>query len=80
MPLYPYQCNVCDRKEDFLFGFEHDAPICCGEHMDRTYHETTIGFSIDFKDGYDTGAGKYFVTKRERDTYLSQKQWRRIKS
>ena len=34
---------------------------------------------IDFRDGWDMGAGKYFSTKRERENWISSKGKRRVR-
>lgn len=76
MPLYPYKCKTCGKEEDFLLDYEHKDPLCCNNPMERTF--TTFGFSVDFKEGWDAGAGRYFDTKRERNNWIAENNLRRI--
>ena len=78
MPVYPYKCHTCGKQVEHLLPFDHDDPFCCGDVM--AYQFTPFSFSVDFKDGWDDGAGKYFSTKRERDTWVSENNVRRIRS
>ena len=34
---------------------------------------------LDFRDGWDMGAGKYFSTKRQRDNWISETGKRRVR-
>lgn len=80
MAIYPFKCDKCQTEEEkFLKPDEDHTAICpkCGEDMRRVY--TPFTTVVEFRSGWDMGAGKYFDTKRERDTYLSVKGLRKIR-
>lgn len=78
MPLYEFRCPVCgDRKNELMdINGPKKLTCSCGEQMERVY--SSFNFTIDFRDGYDIGLGKYFNTARERDYYIAGKEIRRI--
>lgn len=80
MPLRGYRCETCGHETDELFPNGYPSTIeCerCGEVAN--YFVGAALYRVDFRDGYDWGAGAYFNTKRERDTYADKKGLRRIR-
>lgn len=72
MPLREYKCS-CGHTFDELFDDEY--PECmpcpgCGHPAKNVFGAPS--FKIDFNDGWDPGAGSYFGTARQRDTYLDR--------
>ena len=78
MPLYEFQCE-CGVVAPELRDLGHTKPpVCeCGKTMKRKW--SSFSFSIDFRDGYDIGLGRYFNTARERDYHIAKNQIRRIR-
>lgn len=80
MPLYPFKCDKCNREEDeFQSANQEHTLLCprCKAEMRRVFTPATT--VVEFTPGWDMGAGKTFDTKRERDTYLSEKGLRKIR-
>lgn len=43
MPVYLFECERCRGKKEVLQNFSGEAPICCGEPMNKLpTHPTTI--------------------------------------
>jgi DNA-directed RNA polymerase subunit RPC12/RpoP len=79
LALREYVCRRCGNVQTELFNGEYPENIkceACGSRAD--YHIAPAAFRFDFKDGYDWGAGEYFNTARERDTYLDKKGLEKI--
>jgi hypothetical protein len=49
----------------------HVAVCKCGAQMKREWSSTAFSFSFWY--GYDVGAGKYFDSDRERNSYIQEK-------
>ena len=80
MPLRGYRCDYCGHTTDELFNDGYPGTVEC-EDCGRTasYYIGPTVYRVDFRDGYDWGAGAYFGTKRERDTHADKNGLRRIK-
>ncbi len=37
MPIYPYVCPQCGKSEERVLPMVHEAPVCCGQPMQRRY-------------------------------------------
>lgn len=71
MALRGYTCK-CGRVTDELFDGEYPKSIQCECGRMAEYKIGGIGFSVDFRDGFDAGAGQHFGTARQRDTFLDK--------
>ncbi len=85
MPLYEFRCTNKDCKVKVFDEFLSVEDIkkgthcpSCGKKAKRIY--SLAGFKFDFKAGFDAGAGQYFNSARERDTWIDRHGLRRIKS
>jgi putative FmdB family regulatory protein len=81
MQIYPYKCEACGELVELLQavqGKHLEAECKCGGVAKRVW--TTFGIDVDFKDGYDEGAGAYFSTKRDRENFLSKNGLRKAKA
>lgn len=80
MPIYDYKCD-CGRKVEELQGInaEHVMTCICGKKMSRVFGGGQA-IRIDFTPGFDIQAGRDFATKRDRDNFLAERNWERIKS
>ena len=81
MPIHDYQCEKGHKWEE-IFGIkdeivERPCPECGGRG--RKIYTSPAVFKVDFRPGWDDGAGEYFNTKRERDTFLDKNDLRRVK-
>ena len=72
MPLREYKCS-CGHSFDELYSNKYPkhrkCPIC-GEQA--VYVFSAVTFRLDFRDGWDQGAGAYFDSARQRDTHLDK--------
>jgi hypothetical protein len=78
MPLIDVECPVHGKVETYQHvGAENRCPEC-GAASKRlwTAGPRTV---VDFRDGWDPGAGKYFSTKSERESWIRESGSRRIK-
>lgn len=74
MPFVDVECKDHGKQERFvhdLVGFREAPCESCGEPARRVW--ALGGFSMDFRYGYDEGAGRYFDTARQRDNFLAEK-------
>jgi putative FmdB family regulatory protein len=80
VPIYQYKCE-CGNAVEELQGInaEHVFTCSCGKQMKRIFGGGQA-IRIDFTPGFDVQAGKNFGTKRERDNFLAERNWERIKS
>ena len=80
MPIYEYSCECGNQVEELQGINDEHAFVCsCGEKMKRVFGGGQA-IRIDFTPGFDCQAGKVFSTARERDNFLAEKGWERIKS
>jgi predicted nucleic acid-binding Zn ribbon protein len=80
MALREYVCSECGHRQDELFAEGYPSTVECDEcGAPATYKIGMPVFRIDFRDGFDVGAGAYFNTARERDTYADKNGLRRIR-
>lgn len=80
MPLYEFSCECGVRVEELQKANDEHVMTCiCGLPMSRIFGGKQL-IKIDFIPGLDIQAGKVFNTKRERDNFLAEKNWERIKS
>mgnify|MGYP003144614738 CR=1 FL=1 len=82
MPIRDYECQKCGNKDVHIHRMSEDYPRSikcdCGGEMD--YKWGAPSFRVDFRAGWDDGAGENFDTKRQRDNFLQEKGLRRIRS
>lgn len=82
MPIREYRCTRCGKVQEFITGFDQfpkSAKCSCGARARYQFRPTrAFAFNFTFKYGWDPGAGKYFDSKRQRDTYLDRKNLRRV--
>ena len=80
MPIFEFSCECGERAEEIQGANEEHALTCkCGKPMRRLF-SAGQKIKIDFTPGLDVQAGKVFTTKRERDNFLAEKNWERIRS
>lgn len=72
MPLREYVCQKCGKTTDELFDKEYPKSIKCTCGGNAEYRMGRVAFKLDFKYGWDPGAGKYFDSARQRDTFLDK--------
>lgn len=72
MPFVDVECEEHGKQEVFRQSLSGHAFPCpqCGKQSRRVW--AFGGFSMDFRYGYDEGAGQYFDTARQRDSYLAE--------
>ena len=81
MPFYPFKCDDCvEAFEEFQKLKETHKGYCpkCGKEGKRVW--TPVNFALDFKYGFDVGAGKYFDSNRQRNNYITEQGLRRVKA
>ena len=80
MPLREYRCENCGITTDELYDDGYPTTIECPECGNlANYQMGSFRYNVDFRDGFDWGAGEYFDTKRQRDTHADKQGLRRIK-
>ena len=83
MPLYDLRCTECKVKpfslvisyDDFDKGVKCPS---CGAKAKVVISQSTP-FKFDFMAGYDAGAGQYFDSASQRDSYADSHNLRRMK-
>ena len=72
MPLVEFKCDKCGLfSEEFCEELPYTATCFhCKGPMRRLF--SSASFTFDFKAGFNRGAGEYFDTKKEFDTYLRE--------
>ena len=76
MPLYEFECKECGKVTEVVRDMNDRTPPVCHGKMRRKF--SPFRTIVDFRDGYDIGAGKYFNTARERDYHLAKNNLRRV--
>ena len=83
MPIRAYQCS-CGVVTDELFWKEYPrsipCPVCGGKAVHRFMdtHYAKLGdrqpkrYKVDFREGWDPGAGRYFSRKADREAYCRE--------
>ena len=71
MPLREYVCPN-GHVTDELFDGEYPKSIRCECGERAAYRIAPVTFKLDFRYGWDAGAGKYFDSARQRDTFLDK--------
>lgn len=76
MPLVDVHCENHGKQEIFTSG----ALSCpeCGGPVKRIWSRGAT-FRMDFRSGWDMGAGKNFYAKKDRENWIRESQSRRIK-
>lgn len=76
---YQFRCEKCGKEFEVEQAIKdaHGA-IHCGEKAQRIYN--TLATSWSWRPGFDYGLGKEFGSQRERDNYIAENNFRRIKS
>jgi hypothetical protein len=75
MPFFDVRCDIHGRQE--VTSVSQGCPLC-GKKVKRLW-TAPPKIVVDFRDGWDMGAGKYFNTKMERDNWVAEKGIRRIR-
>lgn len=81
MPLFDLECRNCDHKlKDELFPMGKTPRKKCPEcgKMMRQIYTNGASFRMEFRPGFNIGAGEHFETKRQRDTFYRENGLRRI--
>ncbi len=79
MPLFDICCDRHGKQEVLSSTSDSlDCPVC-GQKAERLYTKGRIKIVMDFTDGWDSGAGRYFATARERNNWVAEKGIRRIR-
>ena len=76
MPYFDVLCDVHGRQE--VYGSVSKGCPSCGRKVKRLW-TAPPKVVVDFREGWDMGAGKVFNTKRERDNWVAEKGIRRLK-
>jgi len=78
MPMYEFTCDTCGKSLTDIYDYDNiGKPLCCKKHMRRVF--SPFRAIVDFRDGWDEGLGKYFNTSRERNNYIAENNFRRIR-
>ena len=72
MPLREYRCPNGHTTDELIDGDYPKKIICGGCGLPAVYRIGRVSFSIDFRAGFDAGAGSNFNTARQRDTFLDK--------
>jgi predicted nucleic acid-binding Zn ribbon protein len=77
MPLREYKCT-CGNSQDELFSADYPSTMICAKCGGRAkYSFGGATFRVDFRDGYDVGAGEYFNSNRARNNFIAENGLRR---
>jgi len=71
MPLFDVCCETHGKQEVFSNSVPLGCPLC-SKPVKRLW-TAPPGVVVDFRAGWDPGAGKVFNTKRERDNWVAEK-------
>lgn len=77
MPTFDVLCDIHGRQEVLTDSVPKGCPLC--QRPVKRLWTAPPKIVVDFRDGWDMGAGKYFATKRERDNWIAEKGIRRIR-
>jgi len=89
MPLRTYKCSCGIVWDELISGNPPATMKCekCGRKGKFTFSYSLLteknrmkNYRVDFKPGYDLGAGRVFNTKMERENWLSEKGYRQDKT
>jgi putative FmdB family regulatory protein len=84
MPIRAFKCDSCGKTVDELYWSKYPKSIKCPNcegratyrfvdtHYERWGDRQPKRYKFMFRDGYDPGAGKYFSTQKDRDTWLRE--------
>ena len=75
MPIFDVLCDEHGTQE--VFGKEMLCPIC--SKPARRLFTSPATHRVDFRSGWDMGAGQNFYSKRDRENWISTSDSRRIK-
>ena len=78
MPLVEARCKDHGAYEALVL--RRDQAVCptCGKEG-KTVFNAPATYRMDFRSGCSPGAGKYFATKKQRETWMRSSNSRRIK-
>ena len=77
MPFFDVLCAEHGRQETFSHSpADLRCPLC--EHGAKRVWSAPPRAIIEFRDGFDMGAGRNFSTKRDRDNWLSANGKRKV--
>ena len=79
MPFFDVLCPEHGRQETFSQSPTDLGCPSCGKSAKRVWSAPPRAV-IEFRDGFDMGAGQYFPTKRDRDNWLSANGKRKVRS
>lgn len=73
MPFVDVECEEHGKQEVFKQNLTGVSELPCPECGRQSPRVWAFGsFTMDFRYGYDEGAGRYFDTARQRDNYLAE--------
>jgi hypothetical protein len=78
MPIFDIECKEHGKQEIMSSGTTMYCPVCEKEAK-RLYSIDRMKITVDFTPGWDMGAGKVFNTKMERNNWLAEKNYRRVR-
>lgn len=78
MPLFDVSCPAHGQQEVLAKDSSSLACPVCGSRVERAFSSPPV-FRMDFRSGWDMGAGRYFSTKRERDNWIAEAGTRKIR-
>lgn len=79
MPLYDIKCEKHGKQEILSSVTSHFACPSCDRPAHRVFSIGRVKIKEDFIPGWDMGAGRNFYSARERNNFLAEKGWTRIR-
>ena len=79
VPFFDVLCAEHGLQETFSQSpADLVCPIC--ENKATRIYSAPPKAIVEFRDGWDSGAGQHFSTKRDRDNWLSSHHMRKVRS
>lgn len=79
MPFFDVQCAEHGKQETFSqSSADLECPVC--EKPSKRLYTAPPRAIVEFRDGWDMGAGENFSTKRDRDNWLAAHGKRKVRS
>jgi len=77
MVTVEFRCDTCGEHAETEFSMSEEYKMDCHHCKTPMRRLYSLGhFSIDFKPHFNRGAGQYFDTKKEFNTYLRENNTR----
>lgn len=79
MPAFDVACDKHGKFEIISSFTAHFGCPSCGGSAKRLWTKDHIKIKLDFITGWDAGAGRNFYSAMDRNNFLSEKGWTRIR-